>query len=156
MNRRSITTIALVAIVLLSACTSIPRNESGGLSEAASIPVTDFAVGDCFDDPTVFEVEEVEGLPCETAHDNEVFAIFDHEDPDQSWPGQDALDEYSYFACIDQFEAYVGADYVDSRLEVSFFSPLEDGWDSGDHEIVCFLFDIDFAKLTKSMRGSGE
>ena len=156
MNRRTITAVALVGMVLFSACASVPRNESGGLSEAASIPVTAFEIGDCFNDPPQFEVEDVDGLPCDVAHDNEVFAIFDHEDTDQSWPGQDAIDEYSYFACVERFDAYVGADYVDSRLEVSFLTPLEEGWGSGDHEIVCILFDIDFAKLTKSMRGSGE
>lgn len=149
---------ALLALLVLAAtaCSSIPRNEGGGLTEAASIPVTAFEIGDCFDDPIGTEVEDVPGVPCEQPHDNEIYAIFEHETPDIDWPGQDAMDEYSYFACVDRFDAYVGSDYVDSRLEVSFFTPLEDGWDSGDHEIVCFLYDLDFNPLTGSMRGSGE
>jgi hypothetical protein len=116
----------------------------------------DFQIGDCFDDPTSVEVDEVPGFPCEEAHDNEAYAIFDHEDPDQPWPGQDAIDEYAYTACIDRFLDYVGTPYDDSRLEVSSFTPLEVGWNSGDHEIVCFLYDLNFEKLVGTMRWSGE
>jgi hypothetical protein len=156
MSHRRFLALTVAAVAVASACTSVPRNDSGGLSEAAAIPVAEFQIGDCFDDPTVIEVEDVPGLPCDLAHDNEVYAIFEHEEPDQAWPGQDALNEYAYLACVDRFAAYVGAEYADSRLDLSFFKPLEDGWNNDDYEIVCFLFDRDFAKLTASMRDSGE
>jgi hypothetical protein len=154
MHQRRI--LAAILILLASACSSVSRDDSGGLTEEASIPVTDFQIGDCFDDPNLTEVEEVRGLPCDRLHDNEVYAIFDHESADGPWPGQDAMDEYAFSACIDRFQTYVGADYIDSRLDVAFFSPLEAGWNDGDHEIACFLYDLDFAKLTGSMQNSAE
>lgn len=156
MHNRRLLAVAVLAIVMASACTSIPRNDGGGLSEAADIPVTEFAIGDCFDDPIFGEVTDVPGVPCEVPHDNEVYAIFDHTDADQAWPGQDVMDADAFEACVARFQSYVGADYANSRLDLSFFTPLEEGWDNGDHEIVCFLYDLDLAKLTGSMQNSGE
>ena len=156
MRNRTTFQLMILTLTLTSACATVPRSDAGGLTGAARIPVTEFLAGDCFDDPESVEVEDVAGLPCDVPHDNEVYAIFDHEGTDQSWPGVDALNEYSYLSCVDRFTDYVGSDYIDSRLEVSFLSPLEAGWIEGDREIVCFVFDLDLAKLTESMRDSEE
>lgn len=156
MPHRRILAISILAVMVSSACASVPRLESGGLSEAADIPVTQFEIGDCFDDPTFGEVTDVPGLPCDVPHDNEIYAIFDHENSNQTWPGQDALDAYSFEACESRFQGYVASDYATSQLDISWFTPLEQGWEEGDHEIVCFLYDLDFAKLTGSKKNSGE
>ena len=134
----------LLAVLLLAAC---------GKS------VLSLEVGDCFDDPSSFsgEVSEVDDVPCSQSHDNEVYAISDHPaGSDLPYPGENALFEYSNEYCLSEFDAYVGIDYLDSRLDFSYYYPGRDLWEDGDREIVCFIYDLDLAKLTKSMKGSRE
>ena len=117
-------------------------------------------VGDCFDDPASqsAEVEGVDETPCSESHDNEVYAVADHPaSGDAPYPGAEAIDAYSSGYCLSEFESYVGIDYQESILEVGYFFPIRDGWeDADDREVVCFLYDLNLAKLTGSMEGSGE
>ena len=100
----------------------------------------------------------VEEVPCSESHDNEVYAVGDHPaSSDAPYPGRDALDDYSNGYCLSEFDSYVGIDYEDSRLALAYFSPARDGWeDDDDREVSCFLYDLSFAKLTGSMKGSRE
>lgn len=116
-------------------------------------------VGDCFNDPDAGfeEVTDVEIVECSENHDNEVYALSDYPAGDDApYPGLSALEAHADEFCFDEFEGYVGAAYVDSRLDFGYFYPLPDGWeDEGDREITCFLYDLDLIDLTGSMKGSG-
>ena len=112
-------------------------------------------VGDCFDDPDAFgDVAELTFVSCDEPHDNEAYHVFDLADGE--FPGDDAIDDLVFEECIDAFERYVTAEYVDSRLDVSYFAPTQESWAAGDREIICILYDLTFAKLTYSMAGTGE
>lgn len=117
--------------------------------------------GTCFDDVTELtsegggEVSDVPVVDCGEPHDNEVFATFDLEGDD--FPGQDAVVSQADAGCVDRFEAYVGRDYPSSRFVSSHLVPTQQTWeDQGDREVVCFLYDIDLARLEGSAEGSGE
>lgn len=116
--------------------------------------VFSLTVGDCFNDPEGFEeVIDVDIVECGEAHDNEVYATYDM--VDATYPGQAAAQEAANDGCFDRFEPFVGAEYLDSALAISFLTPSDASWDQGDREIVCFLYDLSGNRLTNSVRGTG-
>jgi hypothetical protein len=135
------------------------RDGSGEIVSGGQLDVMSLQVGDCFNDPEELEqvVFDVAAVPCSDPHDNEVFAVAPLGGAfGDSYPGEEALDEYSYEICSGQlFDNYVGAAYADSSLEVFSFSPTEESWNDGDREFVCSLYRIDFGRITGTARGSG-
>lgn len=131
--------VAAVALVASVAC-------GGG-------NVFELKVGQCFDDPeSVDVVSDVDIVDCETAHDNEVYALFDM--PAGDFPGVSVVQDAAIEGCHDAFEPYVGIDYVSSVLDFSWLAPTPASWESGDHEIVCIAYDLDLKKLTDTVKGS--
>ena len=135
-------------------CVLLAATCGGGLS------VISMEVGDCFDDPAgqATEVSEVDEVPCSESHDNEVYAVADHPAGDDApYPGDEALEVYGIGYCLSEFENYVGISYEESRLDFTYLLPVRDGWEGDDDRgFVCFLYDLNFAKLTGSMEGSRE
>ena len=117
--------------------------------------VFDLGVGDCFndqDDLTQTEVSEVATVDCSTPHDNEIY--FEFSMTDAVFPGNDAALESSSFRCLDEFEAFVGSDYIDSDLDLFPITPTATSWAEGDRVVYCALYALDLSKLEGSMRGS--
>lgn len=138
-------TVAAIALVLLSsAC-------AGSLEQ--------LAVGDCFDDWDGLEldaVQEVESVPivdCSEPHDNELYLV--ERLPDGPFPGDTAMEEMAVGTCFDAFAEFVGTPYEDSRLDFGFLISTDEMWDSGVRTISCFVWDVEFLKLTGSMRNAG-
>lgn len=116
--------------------------------------VFSLSVGDCFNDPDDFnQVSDVEIVDCDESHDTEVFATY--EIPGSTFPGVAALGDNAEDNCIARFKPYVGADYMDSSLNVSYFYPTDASWEQGDREIICVLYDRSYNKLTASVKGTG-
>lgn len=74
---------------------------------------------------------------------------------EETFPGDTAVREASSEACLGPFEEYVGAPYLESRLDLGALFPTEASWAEGDRTIICFLYDVEFLHLTGSMKGSG-
>lgn len=147
--------------VLVTAMSEEGATDSATGADAATtdaVDVFDVGLGDCFDDGALAQdVDTITQLPvvdCDGPHDNEVFAVFDM--PDGSWPGEDAVDQASDEGCLERFEAFVGAAYEESRYVSTSLFPTQGSWKQGDREIVCFLYDIDLAKLVGTARGTEE
>lgn len=122
------------------------RNESGDIVESGGLGVLAINVGDCFQLPDAELVESVEGVPCAEPHDAQVYAEFDL--PAGAFPGQTAVDEQGSRGCYDRWQASVGTIYEeDTVLDFTFFTPQEDGWNAGDHEIMCAIVRIDGAQM---------
>ena len=130
------------------------RNDQGTIVESGGLGAFQIRVGDCFNDPDpdAEYVASVEGVPCSVPHDAEVFAEFDA--PNATFPGEDELFEQSWWDCLARFEGYVGLAYENSVLDVSAFTQTEAGWDAGEREISCIVFDSRGNKLTASTRGA--
>lgn len=117
--------------------------------------VFDLDVGDCFDDDgsgAGGALTDVPVVDCDQPHDNEVFHTFEVEA--QEFPGEDALVTRAEEECIPAFAEYVGAEHATTDLEVFPITPTEDGWDAGDREVMCALYDLDRDELVGSMRGA--
>ena len=75
MNRNWIVGIAVA--VAVSACTA-DRDETGAIVAEGNVDAFQMRVGDCFDDGSTFDddnVDSVPGVPCTNPHDNEVYAV---------------------------------------------------------------------------------
>lgn len=115
--------------------------------------VFDLARGDCFDDapgaePGGGEVSDVPVVPCDRAHDNEVFATL--EVPGEAFPGAGSLRDLAVDACVERFRGAVGYPLALTDLDVSALWPTEASWADGDREVVCILARVDGGKLVGS------
>lgn len=151
--------LALFAgITFFSSLNDANRDGSGELVSAGDLDVMALQVGDCFDDPEELDevVFDVAAVPCSEAHDNEVYSLVPVTGFATAFPGETALLDFSYDACVgDQFRNYVGVDYLDSALEVFTFTPTQESWDDGDRDVVCVLYKLDLTKLVGTARNSG-
>ncbi|MEX2133581.1 MAG: septum formation family protein [Acidimicrobiia bacterium] len=156
--------VVFAGIGFFSSLNDANRDGSGELVSAGYLDVMALQVGDCFDDPDdpdeLDELDEVvfdvAAVPCTEAHDNEVYSLVPVTVFGTAFPGEAALQDFSYEACVGApFREYVGADYLDSALEVFTFTPTEESWDGGDRDVVCILYKLDLTKLIGTARGSG-
>lgn len=126
---------------------------------ACSPSVLSLETGTCFDDGDAItnELSEVTDVPvvdCAEPHDNEVY--YTYQMNDGSYPGDDRVFDIADTECLASFEPFVGASYETSQLDFGWLVPTEQTWnEANDREIICFLYDLELAKLTGSMQGSG-
>jgi hypothetical protein len=98
-------------------------------------------VGDCLNAISGNQVAEVPVVPCEQAHDEEVYFEFDIEDA-ADYPGEEAVIELARTRCLDEFETFVGMAYEDSVIDYYPLYPTADGWETAnDRTIQCVVWD---------------
>lgn len=115
----------------------------------------DLMPGMCFvtpEDPAAISVTVVD---CRTTHDHEVIGNTDLPGTD-TWPGDDAVDKAAGEQCEKSFDSYVGVDYDLSELEIDYFTTDREGWEDGDHTLICMVFDPGDESLSKSLKGSAK
>ena len=118
--------------------------------------------GECFNeylfrDRSDFVQQVTTIVGCEGPHDRE--AYFRTEFPGgetASYPLGDDLERWADTTCLDEFEDFVGLEYVLSRLEIGAIVPTFEGWtDDGDRAVICYVFPDEGGRLLASVRGSG-
>jgi len=116
--------------------------------------VFDLGVGDCFDDPSnLEEVTDVPMVECSSPHDNEVYV--NHTISEIStYPGVAQMSEMADEVCLESFKPFVGRSYETSELNFAWLTPTSESWNEGDRVITCFVYDLNFAKLNGTMRGT--
>ena len=142
--------------------TTRDRQEDDG----GTVDADDLEVGDCFDDPKdaeanegdiSFEASEVETVPCNQPHDNEVFLLVNAEgEADAPFPGNEALEAQAQEQCLAEFPRYVGLGLEESIYNYGHLLPSEETWANGDREIVCIAYHGDLMQISKSVRGSAQ
>lgn len=158
MLKRPLLPLLLFFAIFGAACTSeataddSTRDDDGAIVEGGDVGVLRLEIGDCFDDPSAsiteepIEVASVEAIPCSAPHDNQVAAKFDLLGGD--WPGLETVQFDSYSGCVDRFEALTGEAYETSPIDIFPLYPTEPGWDAGDREVICSLYNFDGSKLS--------
>jgi hypothetical protein len=148
--------LALVSGLSLAACSS-----SGG---GTSTSVFDIKPGECFVAPTAVKAElsDLSQVPCTEAHTQESYARVSYQAAGDTgasadagaYPGPDALDKYAKGACAQRFTAYVGVDYLESKLFFTYLLPSARSWEQdNDRTILCFVTTTG-GTLTASVKGS--
>ena len=154
MPNKRLLPLLLLFTLLAAACSSVgtsdasTRDDAGTIVEGGDVGVFVLAVGDCFDDPDAdaTQISSVAATPCDAPHDNQVYDKFDL--PSGDFPGDDAVMQDAFAGCLERFESALGEPYETSPLAIFPLYPTSQGWDAGDHEVVCAVYNVDLSKLT--------
>ena len=126
--------VLLLAVLGTAGCASEPaaaRDASGAVTTEGSVDAFAVALGDCIDEPDdaadsedeVTDVDSVRAVPCDAPHDGEVYSVFDL--PDGDYPGEDEIVSTGDERCLEDFEAFVGVPYDDSKYDFTTLFPSE-------------------------------
>ena len=133
----------LLAVAMLTAgCggdDAAERDDDGRVTQAGQMDVVELRVGDCFVPPEDVEAEVtvVRAVPCDEPHEHEVYAFAPWTEGDLR-PDDNQLGTFADTACLAEFEPYVGRDYLDSPLVLTYLLPSIRSWNElGDHGVVC-------------------
>jgi Septum formation len=131
----------IVAAIIAGLPDNAERDPSGEITRGGNVSAFDLKQGDCFDLPRPSsEVYDVDGVPCDQAHDAEVFSTFSIESDD--FPGQRAVIMAAQRGCTSLFGDFVGIALQKSRFEVQYLYPTERSWTAqDDREVVCAVTD---------------
>lgn len=152
----------LVLAALLAACSDddgVSRGSDGRVEEAGDVSVFELLPGDCMTPPEQVStsVGEVRVVPCDEPHTQEVYALVEFEPLEEGaddFPGDDGVEAFAQAACLEPFVDYVGIDYVDSALFITYLLPTVRSWtEEGDREIVC-IAQTSGEAITESVEGS--
>lgn len=132
------------------------RSSSGDIEKAGDLAASDLLVGDCFDlkDPAAAETEDVTGLPCGREHEYETFFVGVLPEGPYPTDPDATFTKYVEDNCVPAFGDYVGKTYEESELEIFWFYPVADGWESGDRSVQCAVYHPRIHRLTGSLKGS--
>ena len=160
----ALTLLCLVALAgPLAACSDddgVSRGPDGRVEEAGDVSVFELLPGDCMTPPerVATSVGEVRVVPCDEPHTQEVFALLEFgplEEGADDFPGDDRVEAFAQATCIEPFVDYVGIDYVDSSLFITYLLPTVRSWtEEADREVVC-IAQTAGEPLEESVEGSG-
>lgn len=147
----------LLSSALAVGCGVASRDQDGRIVEGGGVAAVELRLGDCFDDPADLPTEEVsefvdvDAVPCQEPHHNEVFHTF--ELTDESLPSDEEIGARVDEECLPAFDRFVGIAYEDSELDLFEMWPTEGSWTEGDRTVICALFAMDGSKLEGSAEG---
>jgi Septum formation len=148
----AVTALGTAAVLILAGCGGAERDESGEITESGDVGVTELAIGDCVLLPEGAEgdVTDLEGVPCDTPHDGEVYVV--DELPDGEYPGETQVLKQVEELCVADFEEFVGGSYETTELDITYLYPsTEDQW-ADDRGITCVVYHPG-EKVTGSLKG---
>lgn len=131
------------------------------LSGVATSP-SNLNAGDCFNeyvyrDQADFLQQITTLVGCDGPHDREAYFQTEYpSDEGDPAPPDETLRRWAESACLDEFEGFVGLEYVLSKLEIGAIVPTFESWtDDGDRNVICFVFpDEDGRRLRTSVANS--
>lgn len=117
--------------------TEADRDKDGNVTSQGKVKVTDLKAGDCVvENLSEGEFARVEVAPCAKAHFFEAYATFKLAEGD--FPGDDQVDQLAGDGCVDRFADFVGVAFDESKLEMTYMTPLKETWES-DRGVACLI-----------------
>jgi hypothetical protein len=140
---------AVLIVVLLNV--SADRTPQGTLASPGRISVDDLRVGDCANGLQESQfVTSVDGVPCSSQHEGEVFAAFTL--PAGTYPGADEVRRQAEDGCAWRFDVYASdAENLDG-LELFYLYPSSSSWGRGSRTVTCVATDPTGGRIG-SLRG---
>ena len=150
----AITRVAVLGVsaLVLTGCTTMSTliDAYGGGSPAstptpsasyAPTGLINLAIGDCLDEQKLEDGDTSTDpmVPCDVAHDLEVFGELTVADGD--YPSLETLAGFATHGCAEQFKTFVGLDFGLSSLDFKYYYPTESSWANGDRGVDCVVFD---------------
>ncbi|NQX26848.1 septum formation family protein [Microbacteriaceae bacterium VKM Ac-2854] len=144
--RRALVGAALCASALMlvgcaGSATAEPavRDTGGAIVAAGDSDVFSLQVGDCFVEPDIDSVSDVEVVPCDDGFDLQIYNAFAQ--PGAEYSTDDTLKAQADAGCEPAFDAAIGIAFSDSVLEYRSLVPSEISWNHGDRTILCAVYD---------------
>jgi hypothetical protein len=115
----------------------------------------DLRVGECFDvDETSYgTIEDVTRRSCDREHQYELFMT--ESLTGVGYPTDSEFDVVFEDVCVPAFEAYVGAPFGSSVLDIYWLVPNREGWRQGDRTVQCAVYHPAIPRLTAPLKGVG-
>jgi hypothetical protein len=126
-------TLLIVLVVILAATGYDEPSQTG----AGNRDVTSLQVGECTADLPEGRISDLQVIPCDQPHRNEVYANLDL--PAGRYPGDDAMDTKAEQMCSDKLEAILGGTDLPGTAEIFYLAPRRSTWAVGDRTITCML-----------------
>ena len=154
--------LALILSYLIYELSGAERDVSGEIAKAGELDAVEFRVGDCLESLDEIQASTAEeylvssgaAVPCNTPHEYEIYA---ETWLPQSTPYSAELVEISLDYCESQFEAFAGASYLETTLEIDTIFPSQESHLEGDRKVQCLISEMgDNRSLTNSLKGRGE
>lgn len=124
----------------------------------------DLDPAECFNTYGIVDVDDEDAQPetrvieCSIAHESEVYLQRNFPaGADEPYPGEEDLERWAEQQCYAEFEAFVGAEYELSALQIGVIHPSLTTWTGpGLHrEVTCFVYSASGGGLEGSMANSG-
>ena len=128
------------------------RDDAGAIVESGGLGAFAVRHGDCVQlpDPGTQKVVSVEGGPCDSPHDAQVYAELTLTG-DGAFPGVDAVQSSAGEQCASRWESTFGAYDPAKNLDLTFLAPSDDSWTSkDDRAVTCFVVAADGTPLLGS------
>ena len=110
---------------------------SPGTVDDSSVSVLKLKPGNCLNDlKESGSIDNLPVVPCATAHEGEVYAVFDL--ADGPWPGDAKVQAQAEKRCNTEFDEYAKA--PDDKLELFYLHPLKSTW-WRDRGVTCIATD---------------
>lgn len=116
--------------------------DTGEVTEGSDIDIFSLKLGDCIPQSAMSDGETNESavVPCSEPHGYEVYHEF--ELADGEFPGSEAIQEEVLDKCVPEFGTFVGLAYEESSLDLTWYEPTQESWDSGNDRLVqCLVLD---------------
>jgi hypothetical protein len=147
----------LLLVLPIGAILLLAGGDGAGTPRSRVVASDELQVGDCIqDDPIGSGTDEAEAaaevtvVPCGGPHYAEVYAAFTF--PTAAYPGRDLVISEVERTCRRDFAPFVGVDYENSTLDVSYLYPRASEW-YRDKDAVCMVYDPS-GGAPGSLRGS--
>ena len=150
-----IATIIILFLVYFFFDQRADRDDSGQIVSEGAVDVFQVRIGDCFNDSEENAlVSSIGGIPCNSPHDNEIYAKTLI--PQGEYPGEEPITDIAYQYCLESFEDFVGTSYEDSLLNITYLYPTQESWNSilHDRDVFCIVYDMTGEKMLGSMENS--
>jgi lipoprotein signal peptidase len=133
--------VLLIAVILvvgsLGSATRSPT--TGQITRSGSLSVFSLAVGDCFDNPAgATSVISVTAIPCDQAHNAQIYAEFNLAGSDQSYPGTAVVTRLATSGCNAR-AGRLDKSKVTNSMTIRILYPEADSWLNGDRTVACMV-----------------
>jgi hypothetical protein len=115
---------------------------TGQIAHQGTASILSLRAGDCFQNPAgngLIHVGNVTAVPCTTAHNAQVFAIF--EVNAAGYPGHAAMLQLADRGCRARIARYVDRSKLIGTMSLHFVFPEPDSWAAGRRSVSCLIVD---------------
>lgn len=155
--------IDLTALIESAEPTAIVFDQSNPPQLAGvSIDPRKIEAGQCFNeylfrDASDFVQNVTSIVGCSGPHDHEAYFRTEYPGGEAAtYPIDDELERWADARCLEEFEAFVGLEYVLSALEIGAIVPTFEAWTADqDRAVVCYVFPDEGGRLLAPVGDSG-